>query len=173
MMIALLVFTLWAILCLAAYLHYDAPVGTRSVLYGYHAFYLHPLFVARGWYALYGWRRVQIGIRSVHDHGATVYVRVWTSLLDPRLWLSFFLHDLGYLGSPNMDGPEGERHRLDDRCRVLEERNAELAKQRDASDSERLDVVERCIKAEARVASLAEDARRLDWLAKKGAEAPE
>ncbi len=54
---------------------------------------------------------------------------------------------------------------LVDRCRVLEERNAELTKQRDASDSERLDVVERCIKAEARVASLSEDALRIDWLA--------
>ena len=29
---------------------------------------------------------------------------------DPRLWAAFFLHDLGYLFSPNMDGPEGEEH---------------------------------------------------------------
>ena len=30
--------------------------------------------------------------------------------LDPRLWAAFFLHDLGYWGKPNMDGPEGETH---------------------------------------------------------------
>ncbi len=29
---------------------------------------------------------------------------------DPRLWFAFFLHDLGYLGKPNLDGPEGEEH---------------------------------------------------------------
>ena len=30
--------------------------------------------------------------------------------LDPRLWAAFFVHDIGYLGKPNMDGPEGEMH---------------------------------------------------------------
>jgi hypothetical protein len=25
----------------------------------------------------------------------------------PALWIAFFVHDLGYLGKPNMDGPEG------------------------------------------------------------------
>ncbi|OFY43981.1 MAG: hypothetical protein A2X18_07580 [Bacteroidetes bacterium GWF2_40_14] len=29
---------------------------------------------------------------------------------DPRLWIAFFVHDLGYFGKPNMDGPEGETH---------------------------------------------------------------
>ena len=29
---------------------------------------------------------------------------------DPRLWFSFFLHDLGYIGKPNMDGEEGDKH---------------------------------------------------------------
>lgn len=29
---------------------------------------------------------------------------------DPRLWVAFFVHDLGYWGCPNMDGPEGEKH---------------------------------------------------------------
>jgi hypothetical protein len=28
----------------------------------------------------------------------------------PALWFAFFLHDIGYLGKPNMDGPEGEQH---------------------------------------------------------------
>ncbi len=61
-------------------------MGTRSVLFGAHCFFLHPFFVARAWWKLFGFP--------------------W----DPRLWFSFALHDTGYLGSPNMDGPEGERH---------------------------------------------------------------
>ena len=61
-------------------------IGTKSVLFGVHAFWLHPFFVARAWTQLYGFP------------------------LDPRLWVAFFVHDLGYWGKPNMDGPEGERH---------------------------------------------------------------
>lgn len=61
-------------------------VGTKSILFGAHCFLLHPLFVAAAWCKLYGFP--------------------W----DPRLWIAFFLHDLGYRGKPNMDGPEGERH---------------------------------------------------------------
>ena len=61
-------------------------IGTRSVLFGAHQFLLHPLFVAVAWWRLYGFP--------------------W----DPRLWVAFFVHDLGYLGKPNMDGPEGEEH---------------------------------------------------------------
>ena len=63
-----------------------APIGTRSVLYGVHAFWLHPFFIAAAWWRLYGFP--------------------W----DPRLWVAFFVHDLGYWGKPNMDGPEGETH---------------------------------------------------------------
>ncbi len=62
------------------------PIGTKSVLVGAHAFYLHPFFVALGWWRLYGFP--------------------W----HPYLWLAFFVHDLGYWGKPNMDGPEGEQH---------------------------------------------------------------
>ena len=61
-------------------------IGTRSILFGAHQFLLHPLFLAWAWWKLYG--------------------VPW----DPRLWLAFVLHDLGYLGKPNMDGPEGETH---------------------------------------------------------------
>jgi hypothetical protein len=61
-------------------------VGTKSVLFGAHCFFLHPWFVAWAWTRLYGFP--------------------W----DPRLWVAFFVHDLGYWGSENMDGPEGERH---------------------------------------------------------------
>lgn len=61
-------------------------VGTKSILFGAHCFLLHPWFVALAWYRLYGFP--------------------W----DPRLWVAFFVHDLGYWGKPNMDGPEGETH---------------------------------------------------------------
>jgi hypothetical protein len=61
-------------------------VGTKSVLFGAHQFLIHPWFVALAWWKLYGFPR------------------------DPRLWVAFFVHDLGYVGKPNMDGPEGERH---------------------------------------------------------------
>jgi len=63
-------------------------VGTKSVLFGAHCFFLHPWFVAAAWWKLYGFP--------------------W----DPRLWIAFFVHDLGYIGKPNMDGPEGEDHVL-------------------------------------------------------------
>lgn len=61
-------------------------MGTKSVLFGAHAFWLHPWFVALAWWRLYGFP--------------------W----DWRLWVAFFVHDLGYWGRPNMDGPEGEAH---------------------------------------------------------------
>lgn len=61
-------------------------IGTKSVLYGAHCFFLHPIFVAIAWAKLYGFP------------------------LDPRLWIAFFVHDLGYWGKPNMDGEEGETH---------------------------------------------------------------
>lgn len=61
-------------------------IGTKSVLFGIHAFWLHPIFVAYSWWKLYGWP--------------------W----DPRLWVAFAVHDLGYWGKPNMDGEEGESH---------------------------------------------------------------
>lgn len=61
-------------------------IGTKSILYGYHCFLIHPFFVAAGWWKLYGFP--------------------W----DPRLWVAFVVHDLGYWGKPNMDGEEGEAH---------------------------------------------------------------
>lgn len=63
-------------------------VGTKSVLFGAHQFFIHPWFVAAAWWKLYGFP------------------------CDPRLWIAFFVHDIGYLFKPNMDGPEGERHPL-------------------------------------------------------------
>lgn len=61
-------------------------IGTKSVLFGAHQFLLHPIMVAVAWWMLYGFP------------------------CDPRLWVAFFVHDLGYWGKPNMDGPEGEQH---------------------------------------------------------------
>lgn len=61
-------------------------VGTKSVLFGAHCFIVHPFFVLAAWIKLYGFP--------------------W----DPRLWIAFFVHDLGYWGKPNMDGTEGETH---------------------------------------------------------------
>lgn len=60
--------------------------GTKSLLWGYHQVFLHPLFVAAGWTKLYGFP------------------------LDPRLWVAFVVHDWGYWGKPNMDGKEGTLH---------------------------------------------------------------
>ena len=61
-------------------------IGTKSVLFGVHQFLLHPFFVALAWIRLYGfpWRI--------------------------QYWVSFFVHDLGYIGKPDMDGEEGEEH---------------------------------------------------------------
>lgn len=61
-------------------------MGTRSLLFGYHQFILHPLVLAVAWTKLYGFPR------------------------DWRLWMAFFVHDLGYVGKNQMDGPDGELH---------------------------------------------------------------
>lgn len=61
-------------------------IGTKSVLFGVHCFFIHGWFVAYAWWKLYGFP------------------------FDPRLWIAFFVHDIGYIGKPNMDGPEGELH---------------------------------------------------------------
>jgi len=56
------------------------------VLFGVHAVWIHPFFVAWGWWKLFGFP--------------------W----DLKLWLAFALHDVGYIFCPNMDGSEGEEH---------------------------------------------------------------
>lgn len=63
-------------------------IGTKSILFGAHCFFLHGFYVAKAWSALYG---------------------------PPRgfcLWVSFFVHDLGYFGRRNIDGPDGQEHVL-------------------------------------------------------------
>ena len=61
-------------------------VGTKSVMFGVHSIFVHPFFVAWAWARLYGFP--------------------W----DPRLWLAFLVHDVGYVGKPNMEGSEGQQH---------------------------------------------------------------
>jgi hypothetical protein len=61
-------------------------IGTKSLLFGAHQFLLHPLLVAWAWTKLYGFPR------------------------DWRLWLCFFVHDVGYWGCGDIDGAEGKEH---------------------------------------------------------------
>src|SRR3990167_10895950 len=49
-------------------------IGTKSVLFGAHQFLIHPWFVAWAWWKLYGFP------------------------FDPRLWVAFYVHDIGCLG---------------------------------------------------------------------------
>ena len=60
--------------------------GTKSILFGAHQFLIHPLFLFVAWWKLYGFPK------------------------DPRLWVAFFVHDLGYWGKPKMDDEDGENH---------------------------------------------------------------
>lgn len=61
-------------------------VGTKSLLFGVHQIFIHPLWVALAWWQLYGFP------------------------FDPRLWVAFVVHDWGYWGCPEMDGTIGDRH---------------------------------------------------------------
>jgi hypothetical protein len=63
-------------------------IGTKSLLYGAHCVLIHPGFVFAAWWKLYGFP--------------------W----DPRLWVAFLVHDLGYWGCATMDGPDGIAHPL-------------------------------------------------------------
>ena len=61
-------------------------IGTRSILFGAHAVWLHGFFLAESWHRLYGFP--------------------W----DPRLWAAFFLHDIGYWKKTDLEGASGEAH---------------------------------------------------------------
>ena len=67
-------------------IQFEMKIGTKSILFGAHCLFIHPVFVLIAWCRLYG------------------------IPYDPRIWIAIFVHDLGYLGKPNMDGKEGERH---------------------------------------------------------------
>lgn len=60
--------------------------GTRSLLFGGHQFVIHPIAVAVAWWRLYGCPR------------------------DPRLWVAFAVHDIGYWGLDAMDDTRGQLH---------------------------------------------------------------
>ena len=60
-------------------------VGTKSLLIGVHQFIWHPITVLLAWIELYG-------------------LPNWKELV------CIIIHDLGYYGCSNMDGPEGEKH---------------------------------------------------------------
>lgn len=61
-------------------------LGLKSLLFGAHQFILHPLYVAAAWTKLYGFPR------------------------DWRLWVCFFVHDLGYYQCKDIDGEDGKLH---------------------------------------------------------------
>lgn len=60
-------------------------VGTKSILFGVHAFWWHPFTVAAAWRKLYG---------------------RWPNWAE---WVAILFHD-NYWGLPNIDGPEGKEH---------------------------------------------------------------
>lgn len=61
-------------------------VGTKSLLFGVHNFIWHPFTVWLAWIYLYK------------------QLPSWKDLI------CIIVHDWGYWGSPNIDGPEGEEH---------------------------------------------------------------
>jgi hypothetical protein len=61
-------------------------IGTKTLLYGNHQFLVHPFFVGIAW------------------------VRLYRKLPNPKEALCILIHDWGYWGKPNIDGPEGEEH---------------------------------------------------------------
>lgn len=64
-------------------------IGTRSLLFGVHCFWIHPIVVALAWKKIHGrWPR------------------------DRAEWFAIVFHDWGYWGMPNIDGPEGQMHPL-------------------------------------------------------------
>lgn len=62
-------------------------VGTKSILFGVHAFWFHPITVFIAWFKLYRMPN-------------------WKELI------CIFIHDLGYYGKSDMDGYDGETHPL-------------------------------------------------------------
>ena len=63
-------------------------IGTKSLLAGAHCLTIHPLFVWRAWWRLFG--------------------VAW----DPRILCACFLHDIGYFGRDEIEGPTGDEHVL-------------------------------------------------------------
>jgi hypothetical protein len=62
-------------------------IGTKSLLFGVHQFFIHPLFVFWGWTKLYRWPN-------------------WRELI------CIIIYDWGYWGCPDIDGEQGTKHSL-------------------------------------------------------------
>ena len=60
--------------------------GTKNLLFGEHQIIIHSLFVALAWWRLFGFPK------------------------DLRIWVCFFIHDLGYWGKDDIDGKDGKAH---------------------------------------------------------------
>lgn len=65
-------------------------VGTKSLLFGVHQVFIHPIFTALGWIKIYGF--------SAEEY-------VWWKLI-----LCFIWHDWGYWNCSDMDGEYGVDH---------------------------------------------------------------
>jgi len=63
-------------------------IGTKTLLFGNHQFLIHPFFVWLAW------------------------VKVYRRLPNWKESICILIHDWGYWGKPNIDGPEGEGHPL-------------------------------------------------------------
>lgn len=61
-------------------------VGTKSLLFGVHQIFWHPICVSRAW-------------RFIHGR--------WPTRAE---WICIIVHDWGYWGCPNMDGEIGKTH---------------------------------------------------------------
>ena len=61
-------------------------LGTKSLLFGAHCFFVHPFCVLIAWIKIYGFP------------------------FDPRIWIAILVHDWGYWGKPDMDGLLGKMH---------------------------------------------------------------
>jgi hypothetical protein len=61
-------------------------IGTKSLLFGCHQVLIHPPFVYAAW------------------------VKCYHRLPNLKETICIVIHDWGYFGKPNMDGPEGESH---------------------------------------------------------------
>jgi len=63
-------------------------LGTKSLLFGAHQFLIHPFFVAWAYLKLYGWPK---------------YNKL-------QLLVACIVHDWGYWGCDDLDGPQGRLH---------------------------------------------------------------
>jgi hypothetical protein len=61
-------------------------IGTKTLLFGSHQFVIHPILVFIAW------------------------VKLYKKLPNFKELICIIIHDWGYWGKPNLDGPEGEKH---------------------------------------------------------------